>query len=176
MAQSSSNLTIANHAIFLSPLFAKSKEHFKATETQAIGRVRRYGQVRPVHIWRFIARDTIDVEVYERFSGRNHQREVDEAASAAKSRNVEIVDLTEPSTATAAKASEDDPLPSRSPSIRAPSTVSSTAEVSAVVASLSMGNNTADDEDIEMAKADVTEPTNVDGDEFDDPDTAMLMS
>ena len=72
------NLTVANHVIFLSPMFAKSKEHYKATETQAVGRVRRYGQTRQVNVWRFVARDTIDVEIYERFTGRNFQRELDE--------------------------------------------------------------------------------------------------
>ncbi|KAG9044522.1 hypothetical protein FS837_008029 [Tulasnella sp. UAMH 9824] len=180
---SGANLTIANHAIFLSPLFAKSKEHFKATETQAIGRVRRYGQVRPVHIWRFVARDTIDVEVYERFSGRNYQREVDEAAAAAKSQNAEMVDLTAPAPTVpvgekgprnvTSRGEQDDRSP---PSTRAPSTVSSTAEVSAVVASLSMAHNPDEDADVEMSKGDVTAPMDDDGDELDDPDTIMLMS
>lgn len=65
-------------------MFAKSKEHYKAIETQAIGRVRRYGQLKEVNVWRFIARDTIDVEIYERFTGTNYQQEEDAKALAKK--------------------------------------------------------------------------------------------
>ena len=46
---SGANLTGANHAIFLSPLLAPSQEIYDACETQAIGRVRRYGQTKHVH-------------------------------------------------------------------------------------------------------------------------------
>jgi SNF2 family DNA or RNA helicase len=60
-----SNLTTANHAIFLGPLFTNSLLNYRAVETQAIGRVRRYGQDRTVHIHRLLAMDTIDVTIYE---------------------------------------------------------------------------------------------------------------
>lgn len=60
-----SNLTTANHAIFLGPLFTNSLMNYRAVETQAIGRVRRYGQDRTVHIHRLLAMDTIDVTIYE---------------------------------------------------------------------------------------------------------------
>lgn len=59
------NLTVANHVIFLSPLATVNYQQYSAAETQAIGRVRRYGQKRHVHIWRFAVLDTIDVEIYE---------------------------------------------------------------------------------------------------------------
>jgi hypothetical protein len=59
--------------MFLSPMFPKSKEQYKATETQAIGRARRYGQTKTVTVWRFIAKDTIDVELYQQFAGVNYQ-------------------------------------------------------------------------------------------------------
>ena len=62
---SGANLTVANHAIFLSPLLAQSQEHYIACETQAIGRVRRYGQNKNVNIWRFLSLNTIDVTIYE---------------------------------------------------------------------------------------------------------------
>ena len=62
---SGANLTGANHAIFLSPLLAPSQEIYNACETQAIGRLRRYGQQNHVHIWRFLSTRTIDVEIYE---------------------------------------------------------------------------------------------------------------
>lgn len=60
-----SNLTNANHAIFLSPLLAVSKQAYDARETQAIGRVRRYGQVKHVHIYRFLTMDSVDETIYK---------------------------------------------------------------------------------------------------------------
>ncbi|KAL4062601.1 hypothetical protein J3A83DRAFT_4381778 [Scleroderma citrinum] len=65
---SGANLTSANHAIFLSPLLAPSQEIYDACETQAVGRLRRYGQLKHVNIWRFLTLDTIDVEIYEQRS------------------------------------------------------------------------------------------------------------
>ena len=62
---SGANLTSANHAIFLSPLLTPTQEIYDACETQAIGRVRRYGQTREVQIYRFLTTDTIDTEIYE---------------------------------------------------------------------------------------------------------------
>ncbi|THH14984.1 hypothetical protein EW146_g5422 [Bondarzewia mesenterica] len=67
---SGANLTCANHAIFLSPLLATSQEIYDACETQAIGRLRRYGQTSLVHIWRFLTTDTIDVEIFEQRTKR----------------------------------------------------------------------------------------------------------
>ncbi|PRP86950.1 DNA repair protein rad8, partial [Planoprotostelium fungivorum] len=49
---SGANLTCANHVIFLSPLLASSEQIYRQAETQAIGRARRYGQKKTVHIWR----------------------------------------------------------------------------------------------------------------------------
>ena len=62
---SGANLTSANHAIFLSPLLAPTQEIYDACETQAIGRLRRYGQLKNVNIWRFFSSDTIDIEIFE---------------------------------------------------------------------------------------------------------------
>jgi SNF2 family DNA or RNA helicase len=62
---SGANLTSANHAIFLSPLLAPSKEIYKACETQAIGRLVRFGQTKHVYVWRFLTKNTIDEEIYE---------------------------------------------------------------------------------------------------------------
>jgi SNF2 family DNA or RNA helicase len=67
---SGANLTSSNHAIFLSPLLAPTKEIYIANETQAIGRLRRYGQTKTVYIWRFLTKDTIDVDVYEARTGK----------------------------------------------------------------------------------------------------------
>ncbi|KAL7418749.1 DNA (cytosine-5-)-methyltransferase dmt5 [Cryptotrichosporon argae] len=59
-----SNLTTANHAVFLGPLLVDSLHKYRQAETQAIGRVRRYGQSKTVHIHRLLALDTIDVAIY----------------------------------------------------------------------------------------------------------------
>ncbi|KAH9975966.1 hypothetical protein BGW80DRAFT_1168904 [Lactifluus volemus] len=67
---SGANLTSANHAIFLSPLLAPTLEIYQANETQAIGRLRRYGQTKTVYIWRFLTKDTIDVDIYEARTGK----------------------------------------------------------------------------------------------------------
>lgn len=59
-----SNLTTANHAIFLGPLSTNTLYNYRATETQAIGRVRRYGQQKKVHVHRLLAVDTIDQTIF----------------------------------------------------------------------------------------------------------------
>merc|ERR1712141_500475 len=58
------NLTTANHAVFVHPLLAIGQQQYDAYETHAIGRIRRYGQTRKVHVWRYLAKDTIDIEIY----------------------------------------------------------------------------------------------------------------
>lgn len=60
-----SNLTNANHAIFLSPLLTTTDYEYRSCETQAIGRVRRYGQTKKVHVWRFLTENSIDVEIFQ---------------------------------------------------------------------------------------------------------------
>jgi SNF2 family DNA or RNA helicase len=61
---SGANLTGANHAIFLSPLLAPSQEIYTACETQAVGRLVRYGQTKHVYVWRFLTANTIDEEIF----------------------------------------------------------------------------------------------------------------
>ena len=63
------NLTTCNHAIFVHPLLAETQQQYEAYETQAIGRVRRYGQTKTVYITRYFARDTIDGEIYKERTG-----------------------------------------------------------------------------------------------------------
>ncbi|CDO78139.1 hypothetical protein BN946_scf184710.g4 [Trametes cinnabarina] len=67
---SGANLTSANHAVFISPLLAPTQEIYNACETQAIGRLRRYGQLKHVKIWRFLSLDTIDVEIFQQRTGQ----------------------------------------------------------------------------------------------------------
>ena len=69
------NLTTANHAIFVHPLHVPSLQKYIACETQAIGRVRRYGQKRKVHLWRYLATDTIDTTIYEERTAAAEQLE-----------------------------------------------------------------------------------------------------
>jgi SNF2 family DNA or RNA helicase len=56
---------VANHAIFISPLLSKNQFEYTQAETQAIGRIRRFGQVKTANIYRFVTRNTIDEEVYK---------------------------------------------------------------------------------------------------------------
>lgn len=58
------NLTQLNHAIMVHPLLAETQQKYDAYETQAIGRIRRYGQRKTVHVWRFLAESTIDTDIY----------------------------------------------------------------------------------------------------------------
>ncbi|KAI8799644.1 hypothetical protein BJ742DRAFT_128160 [Cladochytrium replicatum] len=62
---SGANLVNANHVVFLSPLLTDDEYTFRSSETQAIGRVRRYGQSKTVHIWRMVTRDSIDEQIFE---------------------------------------------------------------------------------------------------------------
>lgn len=66
---SGANLTVANHCIFVSPLYTESPREFEATETQAIGRVVRYGQTKVVGIYRLFADETIDEELWAKSHG-----------------------------------------------------------------------------------------------------------
>jgi len=70
------NLTHANHAVFVHPLLAGTQQLYDAYETQAIGRVRRFGQKKTVHIHRYICQDTIDSEIWkEKGVGGYEERE-----------------------------------------------------------------------------------------------------
>jgi len=68
---SGANLTKINHAILVHTLYTETAQEYFASETQAIGRIKRYGQERLVHIWRILAKDTMDTKIYEeRTKGR----------------------------------------------------------------------------------------------------------
>ena len=59
------NITNANHVIFVSPFFATDNHEFGQFYEQAVGRARRYGQKKTVHVYQFVCLDTIDVNVIE---------------------------------------------------------------------------------------------------------------
>ncbi|SPO39060.1 uncharacterized protein PSFLO_04539 [Pseudozyma flocculosa] len=61
-----SNLTVANHVIFVGPLLKQEQQQYDGTMTQAIGRCVRYGQTKKVFVWRFIAMETIDQDTIEK--------------------------------------------------------------------------------------------------------------
>jgi SNF2 family DNA or RNA helicase len=63
------NLTNLNHAIFVHPLLAPTKQAYRAYETQAVGRIRRFGQSKTVHVWRFLVTNSIDTEIYDDRAG-----------------------------------------------------------------------------------------------------------
>jgi len=74
---SGTNLTAANHVIIVHPMDAATKEEAVAFEMQAMGRVRRPGQQRKIHIWRFVTMGTIEQKITE-----EHQKELWERQSA----------------------------------------------------------------------------------------------
>lgn len=61
----SRNLQCANHIIFLSPLLSQTQYDYDSSMTQAIGRCRRYGQTRHVHVYHLLAKLTIDVNIFQ---------------------------------------------------------------------------------------------------------------
>jgi len=80
---SGANLTNANHAIFLSPLLAVSKQAYDARETQAIGRIRRYGQTKHVHIYRFLTLDSVDEMIFMERTGMTRNDVLEECVKVA---------------------------------------------------------------------------------------------
>jgi hypothetical protein len=67
-----SNIQAANHVIFLSPLLRDNQYSYDSTMAQAIGRVRRHGQTRPIHVYRICALHTIDVDILEHRENRTN--------------------------------------------------------------------------------------------------------
>jgi len=64
-AASGTNLTSANHIVFIHPMNADTMETAVAYERQALGRIRRVGQLRStVTIWRFVAKATVEEHVH----------------------------------------------------------------------------------------------------------------
>ncbi|GAA6053725.1 hypothetical protein JCM3770_003185 [Rhodotorula araucariae] len=84
---SGANLTSANWAFFVSPLFTDSKEKYKAISTQAIGRIHRYGQGKTARVVHLLTHATKDVEVFEERNDLN----VDEVIATQKTQRAEIV-------------------------------------------------------------------------------------
>lgn len=62
---SGTNLTVASHVMLLHPMLAQSAKEAHAAEFQAIGRVRRFGQKRQVHIWRFFTSHSVEESLWD---------------------------------------------------------------------------------------------------------------
>ncbi|KAL4736993.1 hypothetical protein BDV11DRAFT_172351 [Aspergillus similis] len=63
------NLQCANHVIFLSPFLAQTQYDYDSAMIQAVGRSRRYGQTRHVHVYHLLAKMTIDVNIFQERRG-----------------------------------------------------------------------------------------------------------
>lgn len=60
---SGTNMAHASHVLLVHPMVAASPEEQQAYEAQAIGRVRRWGQLRRVKVWRYIMEGTIEADL-----------------------------------------------------------------------------------------------------------------
>jgi len=79
LAQSASgtNLTAANHVVFLHPMLATTREQAISFEMQAIGRARRHGQLRDtVHTWRLVTVDTVEQHMSQQHQASSDGEEV----------------------------------------------------------------------------------------------------
>jgi hypothetical protein len=56
---------MANHVIFLAQMCAATGYDYEASLTQAIGRAVRFGQQKHVHVWHFLALNTMDVAILQ---------------------------------------------------------------------------------------------------------------
>jgi len=64
---------MANHVLFVSPYLTKgsnAQQQYDAAMSQAIGRARRFGQEKRVHIYQYVTSKTIDVDIIEKRSSR----------------------------------------------------------------------------------------------------------
>ncbi|KAL8691849.1 MAG: hypothetical protein Q9218_003010 [Villophora microphyllina] len=71
------NLTNANHVIFMSTFWSDNQHSYHQSMTQCIGRARRYGQKKTVHVYRIIALNTVDVDLLEWREGKKLVRYLD---------------------------------------------------------------------------------------------------
>lgn len=60
-----SNLTIANHVVFVGPHFSRDQRLWQMVMDQAIGRCVRPGQMKDVQVYHLVAENSLDVDVLE---------------------------------------------------------------------------------------------------------------
>jgi len=81
---SGTNLTAANHVMFLHPMLAPTAEMAVSHELQAIGRARRHGQKKPiVHVWRFVTVGTVEQALTEKHQSGLWTRECSDTRGGA---------------------------------------------------------------------------------------------
>mmetsp|Transcript_6976 Transcript_6976/g.15268 ORF Transcript_6976/g.15268 Transcript_6976/m.15268 type:complete len:1272 (+) Transcript_6976:48-3863(+) len=81
---SGTNLTAANHVVFLHPMLASTREQATSFEMQAIGRARRHGQLRDtVHVWRLVTVDTVEEHMTQHQALANDEEVMVEHAAPA---------------------------------------------------------------------------------------------
>ncbi|KAJ5657749.1 C-5 cytosine methyltransferase [Penicillium longicatenatum] len=64
------NLQCANHIIFVTPLYTSTKHDYESGMEQAIGRARRYGQEKTVHVYHMLVKNTLEVNVVQERLGQ----------------------------------------------------------------------------------------------------------
>ena len=64
--------------MFVSPLLFESAQEFHKSRIQCIGRARRYGQSKMVHVYDFLALHTIDVDITEDRQCKHLRQEIPE--------------------------------------------------------------------------------------------------
>jgi len=57
------HITSANHVMLVHPMDCDTPQEAAAYEAQAIGRCKRVGQTKTVHVWRFVAESTVEEEL-----------------------------------------------------------------------------------------------------------------
>lgn len=88
------NLQSINHVIFLSPLILPEQSDWESGMIQAIGRVRRYGQKRDVHVYHLLSKDTADVTIFKERE-ENRIDETTRRTPVLRGEKVELVELKE---------------------------------------------------------------------------------
>ncbi|GAA5872529.1 hypothetical protein JCM8547_006937 [Rhodosporidiobolus lusitaniae] len=96
-SSSGANLTVANHAFFVSPLLTDTRSKYKALSTQATGRIIRYGQQKHAHIVHLLVHGTLDIETYaEHNYGVPKYQAVDKIAEVMSKQKVQRLDIENP--------------------------------------------------------------------------------
>lgn len=106
---SGANLTSTNHIVFVHPLHTAGRgaqANWESTMIQAIGRARRYGQEKTVHVHHFLSVATVDIDCFEHRTGKFVRRKpgcpmgvgelVDRAEGAQSTLNSRIAHINYP--------------------------------------------------------------------------------
>ncbi|KAL8969644.1 MAG: hypothetical protein Q9183_001904 [Haloplaca sp. 2 TL-2023] len=64
------NLTNANHVIFLSTFWTDNQHAYHQSITQCVGRAKRFGQTKRVHVYRIVAMESVEVDLLEWREGK----------------------------------------------------------------------------------------------------------